>query len=1103
MQSRVLYGLFTLFFLSLTCFFSRVQANDKQANGSSKVSITGTGIPLKSVFKAIKKQTGLYVMYSSTLTTLDREEKVTLNFKETPLDEVLRFVFKGKDLEWSYNDIVILVNKKKPTSEIASVMEGDSSITKIPAVTGRVIDANGNPVIGATVMVKGTAQGASTDAEGNFTLSNVTKNATLRISSIGYDTREVTVKGKSILTQLNVDVNKLDETVIIAYGTTTKRFNTGNVSTVKGEDIQRQPVSNPLAALQGRVPGMVITQQTGVPGGGFAVQIRGRNSVNLNVGNDPLYIVDGVPYPSKILPTNGRPIIGTGSPLNYINPSDIESIDVLKDADATAIYGSRGANGVVLITTKKGQAGKTTVNVNLYSGIGQVTRKIDYLNTPQYLEMRREAFKNDGQTPETWNAPDLLSWDTTRYTDWQKLLIGGKAHYTDMQASVSGGNTLTQYLIGASYHKETTVFPGNFSDRKGNVHFNVTNSSANQRFRILLDGSYLIDRNNLLSQDLTSYINLPPDAPPVYNEDGSLNWANSTWPNLVIGNPLSATFRKFVRNTNNLIGNAVVSYRILPDLEIRTSFGYNNMQDDELQTFPLGALNPAFAQYNTPSSSFTNNNSSSWIIEPQVTYKWRLGKGRANVLMGTTFQQSNSKGQILNATGFASDALLENIQAAPNVSTQSVTNTVYKYNALFGRLNYNWEDKYLINLTARRDGSSRFGPGRQFANFGAVGIGWIFSKESFMEPASSFLSFGKLRVSYGTSGNDQIGDYQYLSTYRSVQYPYLGVQGLYPNNLFNNNFAWELNKKLEGGVELGFLKDRFLITASYYRNRSSNQLVGYDLPIITGFTSVTANLPAEVQNTGIEFTLITTNLQTKGFKWTTSANLTIPRNKLIAFPNLENTGYANSYIIGQPLTTTKVYHLIGVDAETGAYKFADNSGKPVDNPSYEKDRIALVNTDPKFYGGLQNNFQYKGFQLDVIFQFVKQTGVNYLFDALPGSSLGNEPITVLDRWQKNGDNKSIQRFNQDYNLYNAAEKALQSDRAYSDASFIRLKNLSFSYRFPESWNQKIHLQNFQLYMQCQNLLTITNYKGMDPENQGGAVTLPPLRVLTLGIRGSF
>jgi TonB-linked SusC/RagA family outer membrane protein len=1018
----------------------------------------------------------------------------------------MEVLLKGKDVKFTFTENLIIISRNgKEHSNIWP----DTLSDVIPSLKGKITDADDKPIPGATVVITGTQQGTITAADGDFVLYNVKLNSTLLVSSIGFETRELPVKGASVLVKLNVVVSDLDETVIIAYGTTTKRLNTGNVSTVDSKELASQPVSNPLAALTGRIPGMFITQNTGVPGGGFNVLIRGRNSITNGI--DPFYVIDGVPYTSQLLPNQGNRILqpsngnlsqGAGNPLSFISPSDIESISVLKDADATAIYGSRGANGVILITTKKGKPGKSQLGFNISTGISKVSKKIDLMNTQQYLQIRREAFKNDGVTPDQSNAPDLLTWDTTRSTDWQKALIGGTAHYTDVQASLSGGTANTQYLIGGNYHRETTVFPGRFSDQKSSAHFNISNISTNQKFKATLSGRYLIDDNHLPSADFTNYLSfLPSHAPDPYNSDGSLNWSNYNWG---LDNPFSLTKRIYNTRTNNLIGNLNLSYQLLSGLEITSNFGYTNMQVDDISTLPLSSLNPLL--YKTGTASFTDNNIRSWIIEPQITYRLTIGKNKIDALVGTTFQQNTSKGQIVTGSGYTSDALLENIQAAPVIAVNSVTSAIYKYNAVFARLNYNRDNKYILNLTARRDGSSRFGDNNKFHNFGSVGAAWIFSQENFIQKSLSFLSFGKLRTSYGTTGNDQIGDYRFYDLFNPALYSYQGTVGLTPTNLYNPGLAWEETRKLEAGLDLGFLKDRILLNGSYYRNRSSNQLLFYTLSTVTGFPSIPANFPAIVQNTGLEFSLSTTNVKSNTLSWSSAINLTIPRNKLVAFPNIANTSYQYTLIVGQPLAITKAFHLIGVNDTTGVYEFADSKGAPTSNPISGTDNTIAINTAPEFYGGFSNTISYKGFQLDFAFQFTKQRGASQLFQSSssPGMLSYNPSTEALNRWKSPGDKAPIQQFTQSYSssAFLAYYYASQSDYAFTDASYIRLKTLSLSYHLPAAWTKKMNLQNCRIYILGQNLFTITKYKGIDPESQRiGA--LPPLRVITGGIELSL
>ncbi len=503
-------------------------------------------------------------------------------------------------------------------------------------------------------------------------------------------------------------------------------------------------------------------------------------------------------------------------------------------------------------------------------------------------------------------------------------------------------------------------------------------------------------------------------------------------------------------------------------------------------------------------SAFSYNTVKTWILEPQLQFTSKIFKGSLQVLVGSTFEQDLKNQQTIRGYGYTSDALLRDLQAAAGTTVNTFSNTEYRYEAVFGRINYNWQDRYLLNFTARRDGSSRFGPGKQFANFGAVGAAWIFSKSSWIQNVLPSISFGKIRGSYGLTGNDQIGDYQYLDTYSPTQYNYLGTAGLISTRLFNPNYSWETNYKLEFGEQLNFLKDRIATSVSWYRNRSSNQLVGYPLPLITGQSSVQQNLPATVQNTGWEFELNLVPIITRYFQWNVSFNLTVPSNILVAYPNLEGSSYANTYVVGKSLYIQQRFHYTGVDPKTGLYTFEDvNHDGQI---SYPEDLTDYKQVAQSFYGGFLNSFFWHNFHLDIFFQFVKQTGYNYLaatFNA-PGM-MSNQPALVNNRWQAPGDQKPIQKFTQDPGSdANTAYQNAQyfGDNAIGDASYIRLKNLSLSYSFRETILKKLHASTCSLFIQAQNLLTITHYQGLDPENFNITV-LPPLRIISAGFRCSF
>jgi TonB-linked SusC/RagA family outer membrane protein len=1058
------------------------------------VSFSGKDVPLDKVFAAIEKQTGLAIFFNYAL--IKDARPVTLNIQNGTVTEVLRKVLEGQGMDFYQQGKTIFITKQ--ATESTAPVKGPSQSLDIQ---GRVTNLQGEPLAGASVMVKNLKKGTLTDEKGGFILHNIPRDGVLEITFTGYLRKEVPLNGQnSIDIVLKGADNVLDQVQIIPYGSTTQRLGVGDVTTIKASDIEVQPVSNPLLALEGRVTGLFITQNSGITGGNVSVQIRGVNSISQ--GTDPLYVVDGVPYSSELL-TSVNFIVTNGgtSPLSFINPSDIESIEVLKDADATAIYGARGANGVILITTKKGKSGPVRFDVRAYSGVSHITKTENLMNSKQYLQMRDEAFANDGETPQPYDADVNGTWDSTTDHNWQKYFVGNNAQITDAEASLSGGNSLTQYLIGGGYHQETTVFPGNLGEQKISFHFNTNTTSNDRRFKANFGGIYLVDNNKLPISDYMQSISLPPDAPPVYNPDGTLNWADNTW-----SNPLANTLAQYKAKNNNLIGNALLSYSIVPGLEVKSSFGYSNLLTNEVQAYPVAYFGP-FSGITTGNSNFSTNTIYSWVVEPQITYSQQWGGHRLNVLTGATDQETVSNGQIVDASGYTNDALIESLAAAATLTKGQVTNSDYKYASLFSRLNYSFSEKYLLDLTARRDGSSRFGPGRQFGNFGAVGAGWIFSKEEWVKRTLSGLSFGKIRASYGTVGNSPRTDYSYLPLYNyTSNNPYQGGQGLVPANLLSQDYSWEINRKLEGGLELGFLRDKILAGINYYINRTANQLVTYPVADVTGFRSIIANLPAEIQNDGWEFNLNFVNIGRGKFSWSSSFNLTISRNKLLSFPNLASSSYAYYYVIGKPLTILKTYKFAGVNDSTGVYQFSDQKGNVTYTPDYNADRTAIVNTAPKYFGGFQNTFKYKQLQLDLLFQFVKQIGLNDLFacSSAPGEFYYNQPRDLLNRWQYPGQQAKFQKYTQDYG--SAAAAAYQyvqlSNAAYSDASYIRLKNLSLSYQFPEKWLQRAKVRYAQLFLQCQNVLTITSYKGIDPENQT-INSLPPLRVFTGGIKLSL
>lgn len=960
-----------------------------------------------------------------------------------------------------------------------------------PPISGIVTDANG-PLSGVNIIIKNSSQGTQSDLDGQYEIV-VQSSDTLVFSYMGYKPQEVSVGSlsRSVLNiSMQADATALDAVVINAgYYTTTDKKRTGSIGRVSAAEIDKQPINNPLEALQGRVTGVDVVQNSGVPGGGFKVRIRGQNS--LMAGNEPLYIVDGVPYDTQSLSSgntsSGIIPFADVNPLNAINPAAIESIEILKDADATAIYGSRGANGVILITTKKGKEGNTEIVVESSTGIAHTTRRADLLNTQQYLEMRREAFANDGITeyPE-WAYDVNGTWDLQRDTDWQEVLTGGTANMRKVMSQVSGGSAHTQFLLSGQYQEETTVFPNKYAYDRLTVNTNLNHQGKDNRFKVVFTAGYTLEKNDLPKLDFTyEALHLPPNAPALYDEEGNLNWENSTWTN-----PLALTESNYKQESKNLISNTVLSYSFFENFELKVNAGYGFSRLNGSVTSPHTVYDPAYGLDSGFSILTTSTGSRTyWVTEPQIRWKLKSGSNTWDIIVGSTFQEHTLERESIMGRGFPTNNFITNMSAATTMTILEESKSNYKYHSLFGRINYGYGNQLFINATGRRDGSSRFGPKNKYGNFGALGAVWVFTEGKEL----SWLNYGKVRGSYGLAGNDQIGDYQYLQTYALADYPYDGNIGLLPARLHNPNFKWEKIIKREAAIELGFVENKISFSAAYYNNRSSNQLVNYALPGTTGFASIQANLDAEVENSGFEFELNGTISRNDSFTWNSSVNFSLPKNKLLAFPGLENSTYANRYVIGEPLTIAKLYMLKGVNPETGLFEFIDFNGDGVISSDMDKQYVADLS--PKFFGGFSNTLTYKKWTLDFLFQFVKKYGYNQYRYTEPPGLMGNHAVSVLDRWQQPGDQAEMQRFTtgENYEAYLAYSQFTQSNGVISDASFIRLRSLEMAYTLPLG---KETGTSCRIFLQGLNLLTFTSFKGGDPEQLTGFI--PPLRRITFG-----
>ena len=737
---------------------------------------------------------------------------------------------------------------------------------------------------------------------------------------------------------------------------------------------------------------------------------------------------------------------------------------------------------MVLITTKSGS--NRGLEANIYTGASFLPNRLDLLHTPEYLKVRREAFQNDGTEPDQYNAYDLVLWDQQRSTDWQEYFFGNQAEVTNTNLSFTGGNESTTFRLGGSYFSQGTIYPGDYDYRKGTGSLALNHYSHNGRFHVNLNLNYGLDQNNLVGKSNFSptTILLPPNAPAIFNEDNSLNWEE--WSSAGLTNPFEGYYNTTETTTKNLSSNLLLSYEVVSGFTLKSSFGYTDYQSSELWKLPTRSYNPANNPENN--SYHLSTGRSSWIVEPQLSYENTFGKLQTDFLIGGTIQRNISKQSSFQGAGYASETLIGNLGSAENILNAESSETEYKYAALFSRLGLNWDKKYFLNLTGRRDGSSRFGPNNRFANFGAVGAAWIISEEPFINTNLEFLSFAKIRGSYGSTGNDQIGDYGYLDAYQSTT----GIGGLYPTSLANPDYSWEINRKLEVAIELGFLKDHINLGLSWYRNRSSNQLVGYALPYITGFNLVQANLPATVENKGLEIEFSTINIDNNRFSWKTNLNLTIPKNKLLEYPGIDQSSYANTYRVGYSLNSALLYEYNGLDPETGLYTINDTNE---DGKLDFEDRIVIKNMDRKVFGGLNNNLRYGNFNLQFLLQYVKQEGKLSGFQAGTNS---NVLRTILG-------NPQYQRYSASFQGARAYQDVLETSFPFVDASFLRLKTLSLEYNFPTGITNRLGMRQLRLFLHGQNLWTWTPFDGLDPESPTSILSLGNLTSLTAGLQLNF
>ncbi len=968
-------------------------------------------------------------------------------------------------------------------------------------VNGIVMGDSAEPLPGATVQLRSGRYAGVTNNDGDFSFI-WTLDDTLEISYVNYKT--VIIPWQSSHRPLFIHMQLQDpnlEVAIVKGYSSGEKGNTAGVSYVKPSVTANGDV---LKIVQENVSGIYAPPSSGLFGTTHKFQFRGPTSIGPTASgiyrpsNSPLFVINGIPWAPSLRPVNQiTTMVGTPSapgasavgfdPFTTINPLDIESITVLKDAEATAIYGARGGNGVIAITTKKGASKAPQLTVSLSYGLGRSLPGMSLMNTSEYLAMRREAFANDNIALTAAKAPDLLSWDTTRYIDMNKWLLGGTSNSQNEHFSFSQGDSLFQFLLNGGYSSQTATLPSNIYGKRWSLLSDFYYRSKNKKLKTGISALRSAVENKWLTENVMNALLLAPNAPNFRDSTGNLAWKDQ---GVAFKNPLSY-FQKIDNiQTDNTSLHTYLQYKLLRKLRFETSVGFQQINVKERNKLPALAQNPdqpVTRRYTEAGNKFTT-----WMVEPGLHYTDSLWQQiQVQAVVGAFWSSQTNNIWINIYDGYTDDGLIGIPSAAKSV-TDDANKSRYLFLSTFGRLKINFHDKYFLSLTARRDGSSRFGPAHRFANFGAIGAGYIFWERYNKNGANSYA---KLRGSYGSTGNDQIGDYAYLNTWNKTAQTYQGLYGIVPTGLANPYYQWEVTRKLEGGLEMQ-VNDIFTTTVTGYINRSRNQLITYVLPLQAGFGTVVRNFPAIIQNTGIEADAAVK--KTWGnFTWSSKLTLAIPRNKLVKFDDLENSNYAQELMIGKPLNISIGAHYTGVDADSGLFRIADPNTKYASN------------LDPSYFGGLRNSFRFKQFDLSTYFEFRKQKApqfLTYIYRNFPPGQanpeyFSNQPTDLLNRWQQTGDNAPLQKVS---TLATGAVKTgitnwVTSDAQLVDASYIRLKVAQLTYTLPENFCRPKHIKAANVYACAENLFTITPYKGADPELQN-PFSLPLQRTFTLGLQ---
>lgn len=1005
------------------------------------------------------------------------------------------------------------------TNHISAKNTSSKFMDKDFTISGTITSEDGEAIFGAAIVIKGDeGKGTFSDMDGSYTLKLPNAEQTLIIRYLGYQSLEIEVKGRSqIDIVLYSDLQTLDEVIVVGFGTQKKRFTTGAISKVNGEDLQNATQTTVEGALQGRVAGVQVTTSDAMAGSPVTIRIRGTSSIVAS--SEPLYVVDGVPVVSGNFSKNNASswrlaTAHESNALSQLNPADIESIEILKDASAAAIYGSRGANGVVLITTKGGRKGKTRFNVGYQSGFSKETNRIEMLNGSQWLELAKEAWTNsyndavadnDPSNDATydisddyqkfWNEilPEGLSREVaeTTNTDWiDETLQDG--FFQEMNLSTSGGNDKTLFYIGGTYRDEKGIFVGNnfkrYNARVNLDHHPTEFLSIGARTAFTVTDSDIIPISwagglgTAQSQALPFW--------PIFNEDG-------TYFNAQSGNNVAAELANTEMNQKgtSILGNVYAQLKFLKNFTLRSEFGINNIYKKEFY-YRSAVIEPEAI------STSVLSESQNWNMNNTLSYSNSFGRHAIDIIGGMNATKNDYFQNVINGETFPNPALKNPENAA--IQTASVNTTQFSFLSFLGRLNYRFDDKYLLGISVRRDGSSRFGSGNRWGTFPAVSLGWIISEEDFLKDVK-VLSFLKLRASYGETGNAEIGNFEYFGAF--VTNNYVDRPGIVVQEIDNNSLSWESTRQYDIGIDLGLWEGRIEAGLDVYLKQTDDLLTQVDVSSLSGVERVTSNI-GSLENKGFDLSITTHNTRGK-LKWVSNINLAYNTNQITDLGGLDfipgQLFGLGAIGLGQPVGARYTVPWAGI-ASTDMSLIVTNPDDPslqneiqvkggdelfinqfgeLTNIYNPNDQIFLGNPTPLWSGGFTNSFSYKNFDLSILITFATGHDLSNderRFQYAPFGFGWTMMANGMERWQNQGDLTNMHRV-----TWAAPNRNYTSSRVITDADFARLKDLTIGYSFPKSLLQKWKLHDFRIYVKGTNLATLTSYDGWDPEyNRDGA-----------------